>query len=185
MVKAFLAASVVSVLALGFGPMGDAQDTPVTHHVVSFISQGVTLRGTVYIPRKTPFAAAVWVDGAGETRKISGLGKVLAKRGLALLIYDKRKVGQSGGVYAGPEVGTNNVSRGNPALLAGDAAVALQSLRSEKRLRGVPPGFIGGSQAGWIIPLVALKNRDSRRSSWRPRSISLQRSSLGCLLIQS
>jgi hypothetical protein len=162
MVKSFLAASVISVLALGFVPMADAQDTRVTHHDVSFISQGVTLRGTVYIPRKTSFAAAVWVDGAGETRRNPGLGQFLARRGLALLTYDKRGVGKSGGVYAGPEVGTNNVSRENLALLAGDAAAALQFLRSEKRLRGVPLGFIGASQAGWIVPLAALKNHDAR-----------------------
>jgi pimeloyl-ACP methyl ester carboxylesterase len=147
---------------MGSVPAVDAEDALVTHHDVSFISQGVILRGTVYIPSKTTFAAAVWVDGAGETRRGLGLAQRLARRGLALLTYDKRGVGESGGVYAGPQVGTNNVSPENLTLLADDAAAALQSLGSEKRLRGVPLGFIGASQAGWIIPLAALKNRDAR-----------------------
>jgi alpha-beta hydrolase superfamily lysophospholipase len=129
---------------------------------VSFISQGVTLRGTLYLPNETPFAAVVWVDGAGETKRNPGLGQFLAHRGLALLTYDKRGVGESGGVYAGPQVGTNNVSLENLGLLASDAAAALRSVRRDKTLRRVPLGFIGGSQAGWIIPLAALKNHGAR-----------------------
>lgn len=155
-VKMCCAALMISVLTV------DAQESLVTQHNVSFINQGVTLRGTLYIPNKTPFAAAVWVDGAGETRRNPGLGQLLARRGLALLTYDKRGVGESGGIYAGPQVGTNNVSRENLILLAGDAAAALQSLRSESGLRGLPTGFIGGSQAGWIVPLAAVKNRGAR-----------------------
>ena len=162
MFKALLPASLISVPVLGTLSSANADDAPISDQDVSFISQGVTLRGTVYIPSKAPvFAAAVWVDGAGETRRNPGLGRFLAARGLALLTYDKRGVGKSGGVYAGPEVGTNNVAPPNLTLLADDAAAALQSLRAEKQLHGVALGFIGGSQAGWIIPLAALKNRQA------------------------
>ena len=158
-----LLVTVLLAATLGSVSARDAQDNPVAHHDVSFSSDGVPLRGTVYISSKTPsFAAAVWVDGAGKTPRNPGLGQFLAEHGLAALTYDKRGVGASGGVYAGPEVGTNNVSRENLALLSDDAAAALQALRGEKALRGVPLGFIGGSQAGWIIPLAALKNPDAR-----------------------
>ena len=34
---------------------------------------------------------------------------ILAETGIVVLTYDKRGVGKSGGVYAGPKVGTNNV----------------------------------------------------------------------------
>jgi len=131
-------------------------------HDVSFVSQGVTLRGTVYIPKSPSFAAAVWVDGAGDRPRNSAVGQLLAQHGLAVLVYDKRGVGKSGGIYAGPEVRTNNVTRANLSLLADDAAAALRVLRGERALRGVPLGFIGASQAGWIIPPAALKNRDAR-----------------------
>jgi uncharacterized protein len=50
----------------------------------------------------------------------------------------------------------------NLTLLADDAAAALQSLSTEKLLRGIPLGFIGASQAGWIIPLAALRSRQAR-----------------------
>ena len=163
MLKSFFAASLVPVFFFGHIPPVGAQGTATVHHNVSFASQGVTLRGTVYIPSKAPVvAAAVWVDGSGETKRKPGLAEDLARSGLALLTYDKRGVGKSGGVYAGPEVGTNNVSVQNLTLLADDAAAALQSLSTEKRLHGIPLGFIGASQAGWIIPLAALRSRQAR-----------------------
>jgi uncharacterized protein len=156
-------ASLISVLVLGCAPPVSAENIAIVHHDVSFASQGVTLRGTVYIPSKVPvLAAAVWVDGSGETKRMPRLAEYLARSGLALLTYDKRGVGKSGGVYAGPEVGTNNVSVQNLTLLADDAAAALQSLSTEKLLHGIPLGFIGASQAGWIIPLAALRNRQAR-----------------------
>lgn len=164
-IPAFNKAPVTSVFAflVCFASTVRAQDVTVTQHDVSFISRGITLRGSVYIPRERAFAAAVWVDGAGQTGRNSlGLAQVLAQRGLALLSYDKRGVGQSGGVYAGPEAGTNNVSRENLTLLAQDASAALRALRGEKQLRNLPLGLIGVSQAGWIIPLASVRNRDAR-----------------------
>jgi pimeloyl-ACP methyl ester carboxylesterase len=163
MLKSLFAVSLVSALFFGHIPSVSAKDAATTHHDVSFASQGVTLRGTVYIPTTAPIiAAAVWVDGSGETKRNLGLGEFLARHGLALLTYDKRGVGESGGVYAGPEVGKNNVSVENLTLLADDAAAALQSLSTERQLHGIPLGFIGASQAGWIIPLAALKSHRAR-----------------------
>jgi pimeloyl-ACP methyl ester carboxylesterase len=161
--KFLFVASLVYVLVLGQVPTASAEDTATVHHDVSFVSQGATLRGTVYIPSKAPIVAgAVWVDGSGETKRKPGLAEYLARSGLALLTYDKRGVGKSGGVYAGPEIGTNNVSVENLTLLADDAVAALQSLSTEKLLHGRPLGFIGASQAGWIIPLAALKSHQAR-----------------------
>ena len=163
MLKFRFMASLISVLVLGQAAPASAENTAIVHHDVSFVSQGVTLRGTVYIPSRAPIiAAAVWVDGSGETKRKPGLAEYLARSGLALLTYDKRGVGKSGGVYAGPEVGTNNVSMENLTLLADDAAAALQSLNTEKLLHGIPLGFIGASQAGWVIPLAALKSHQAR-----------------------
>lgn len=159
MLKSLFAVSLISAFFLEHIPPVIAKGAAIAHHDVSFVSRGVTLRGTVYIPSRAPiFAAAVWVDGSGETKRNPGLGEFLARRGLALLTYDKRGVGKSGGLYAGPEVGTNNVTVENLTLLADDAAAALQSLSTERVLHGIPLGFIGASQAGWIIPLAALKS---------------------------
>jgi len=157
--KALLPAVLLAAITC---PVNAVDADQVAHHDVSFVSQGVTLRGSLYLPKTPSFAAAVWVDGAGDKPRNSGVGQVLAQRGLAVLVYDKRGVGKSGGIYAGPEVGSNNVTRENLTFLADDAAAALQVLRGETPLRGMPLGFIGASQAGWIIPLAALKNRDAR-----------------------
>ena len=139
------------------------QPVSIESHDVQFVSDGATLRGTVFLPQKSPLlAAVVWVDGAGKTERKPALANYLGQFGLAVLTYDKRGVGKSGGVYAGQEAGTVNVSRENLNLLADDAAAAMRLLQDEKPLRKTPLGFIGGSQAGWIVPLAALESPEAR-----------------------
>jgi dienelactone hydrolase len=158
-----LTAPLIALLILATGVTFGAVDDETSHHDVAFVSNGVTLRGTVFLPVRMPaFAALVWIDGAGKTPRNPGLAHALASRGISVLTYDKRGAGRSGGVYAGPEVGTNNVSAENLVLLAHDAAAALHALRQEKKLRDVSVGFLGASQAGWIIPAAALERREAR-----------------------
>ena len=87
---------------------------------------------------------------------------LLANNGIAVLTYDKRGVGESAGVYAGPEVGTNNVDSTNLNLLSLDASAAVNTLVANLPDNDLPLGLIGGSQAGWIIPLAAQKNNKVR-----------------------
>lgn len=82
------------------------------------------------------------------------LARMLAKDGFAVLTYDKRGVGKSGGTYEG----NNNVGAENLNLLADDAAAALKELQINAQLRDIPQGFVGASQAGWIIPLAAVQS---------------------------
>jgi pimeloyl-ACP methyl ester carboxylesterase len=82
--------------------------------------------------------------------------ELLANNGISVLTYDKRGVGKSGGVYAGPEVGTNNVDSLNINLLAKDARAALNKIKNYSN--GTPIGLLGFSQAGWIIPIAANNN---------------------------
>jgi pimeloyl-ACP methyl ester carboxylesterase len=103
-------------------------------------------------------AAVVLVHGSGQERRQLGLAEQLAARGIAVLTYDKRGVGASGGVYVGPEVGTNNVSAANLRLLATDANAALAALVARLPIRYGPVGLLGGSQAGWVMPLAAQQN---------------------------
>jgi CubicO group peptidase (beta-lactamase class C family)/pimeloyl-ACP methyl ester carboxylesterase len=124
---------------------------------VKFNSAGVTLEGTIYKPERFE-AALVLVHGSGQEKRMNDLASLLAKNGIAVLTYDKRGVGNSGGVYAGPEVGTNNVDAANLNLLALDASAAANELSKNLKAKRVPLGLMGFSQAAWVIPLAAKKN---------------------------
>ncbi len=124
---------------------------------VSFKSAGITLEGTLYKPRN-PHAALVLVHGSGQEARMLRMASMLAENGIAVLTYDKRGVGKSGGIYAGPEVGTNNIDPGNLNLLALDASAASNTLLRHLPRRDMPLGLMGFSQAGWIIPLAAKIN---------------------------
>jgi uncharacterized protein len=133
---------VIVVDSAAFAQPADSLDT----RNVQFVSHGVTLQGTVVLPRNQAIAAAVvWVDGAGMTKRDLGFAQGIAQRGIAVLTYDKRGVGDSGGVYAGPESGTNNASRENldlrSARLAGPikntGTVGLWWARSECQRRSL------------------------------------------------
>jgi pimeloyl-ACP methyl ester carboxylesterase len=87
---------------------------------------------------------------------LNGFAELFAKNGFTVLTYDKRGVGESGGVYAGPEVGTNNIDSVNLNLLAKDASSAVNKLHQIEKNLSI--GLVGFSQAGWIIPIAASKN---------------------------
>lgn len=127
----------------------------MTAEEIRFGSAGVILSGTIYTPRR-PQAAVVLVHGSDKTPRMADFASLLAQNGIQVLTYDKRGVGESGGIYVGVEAGTNNVDPENLALLAEDANAALRTLH--QRDKTVPIGLVGFSQAGWIIPIAAHKN---------------------------
>jgi len=121
---------------------------------VTFDSHGATLSGSIVYPAEGELrAAVVFIHGSGKQTRNLVLAEKFARAGIAALVYDKRGVGQSGGEYEGNQ----NVGEKNLLLLADDAAAALQSLAAQPALKGVPAGFGGISQAGWIAPLAAQK----------------------------
>lgn len=125
---------------------------------IKFVSEGVSLAGTVFTPNNIQ-AAVVIVHGSGQEKRMINFATILANNGIAVLTYDKRGVGKSAGVYAGPEVGTNNVDFSNLNLLSLDASAAVNTLSKFLSNDQISIGLIGGSQAGWIIPLTAEKNK--------------------------
>lgn len=125
---------------------------------IKFISEGDSLAGTIYKPDHIS-AAVVMVHGSGQEKRMTKFATLLAKNGIAVLTYDKRGVGESGGIYAGPEVGTNNVDASNLNLLSLDASAAVDVLYNYLSNKQISIGLIGASQAGWIIPLTAEKNK--------------------------
>lgn len=118
---------------------------------VTFQSHGAMLSGTLVLPERTPRAALVFVHGSGKQTRNLTLAERFAREGIAALVYDKRGAGKSGGAYEGEQ----SVSEKNISLLADDAVAAMNVLAHQPSLEGVPAGFAGISQAGWIVPLAA------------------------------
>lgn len=137
----------------------DAATAAATTQDVEFRSGGVILSGTLLLPRHA-IAGVVAVHGSGKELRYTWLANLLAAKGVATLVYDKRGVGESGGVYAGPEVGTHNTDPPNLDLLAEDASAAVKELVRRISSPRTPVGLIGTSQAGWIIPLAAVRTPD-------------------------
>ncbi|MEO0367940.1 MAG: alpha/beta hydrolase [Pseudomonadota bacterium] len=131
-----------------------AKDSVSVKEIV-FESEGVKLAGSIYEPENA-HAAVVLVHGSDPVPRMPKLAELFANDGLLVLTYDKRGVGESGGVYVGPQVGTNNISVDNLNLLAKDVSAAIEFIHQYEK--DLPIGLVGASQAGWIIPIAAIKN---------------------------
>lgn len=121
---------------------------------IEFVSHGATLSGSIVFPAGDIHAAVVFIHGSGKQERNLVWAERFAKDGIAALVYDKRGAGKSGGEYEGNQ----SVSEKNISLLADDASSALRSLAAHPALKGIPVGFTGISQAGWIAPLAAQRN---------------------------
>lgn len=117
----------------------------------TFLSDGTTLGYTFARPEGAgPFPVVVLIHGSGRTTRDEMLNIVpqFLQRGIAVLRYDKRGVGESGGQYSG--VGPVNSITMIPQL-ARDAAAAMQVACAAERIDAHRCGFFGVSQAGWVI----------------------------------
>lgn len=118
---------------------------------VAFESGDVSLAGSLVVPAgHAPAASLVLVHGAHPGDRMLPLAQLLAREGFAVLTYDRRGIGRSGG-----DDPPDNVSRTRLTLLARDAAAALEVLTHDSRLRGPPAGYVGLSHAGWVVPIAA------------------------------
>ena len=157
--RAWLAALCVP-LPLQAAPQDQAGEPRIED--VEFTSHGAVLAGTLVTPASgKAHAAVVFIHGSGRQTRSLKWGRRFAQEGIAALVYDKRGAGRSGGEYEEKQ----NVSEKNLTLLADDAAAALQVLAKRPSLEGVPLGFAGISQAGWIAPLAARGSRRAQPTS--------------------
>ena len=97
--------------------------------------------------------------GAGAVTTSEGAAHVpfLNGAGFAVLRYDKRGAGQSGGTYRGLS-GANSVTQVDE--LAGDMAAAVSFLKGQTGIDARRIGVAGVSQAGWIMVAAAKKTPD-------------------------
>ncbi len=153
------AAIIVIALLIGLsGPAACANQTAVPsgfeEHRVEFRNQGVTLAGSLLLPkREEPFPSVVFVHGAGrQTREpYREAGEYFASQGIAALIYDKRGTGQSGGAYESHEPYTN---------LVDDALAAIAFLKERREIAASRIGLWGLSQGAYISAAAASRSED-------------------------
>ncbi|MBV8202834.1 MAG: alpha/beta fold hydrolase, partial [Acidobacteria bacterium] len=116
------------------------------------VAAGVTLGGCRYRPRGAArFPVLVMVTGSGEvpsaadTFTVAHAGAV-APRGIGVFGFNKRGVGNSGGVATGTDFKQR----------AADVAAALRFVQAMPATTQV--AVAGVSQAGWVIPQALRKN---------------------------
>jgi len=122
-------------------------------------ADGTDLAGIVTLPEGPgPYPAIMMLHGS-EPGKKDDFGRqqmsaFMASRGVAVLTYDKRGVGESGGEYS------ERASETNLMLTAQDAIAGVEYLKSRADVIGDKIGLTGFSQAGWVIPLAASLSSD-------------------------
>jgi uncharacterized protein len=117
---------------------------------VSFSNGDVRLAGTLISPvrgGKHPAIILVHGSGAEDREYILPFARFLIRRGMAVLGYDKRGVGESTGDW-------NTASFDD---LAGDVVAAFEYLKTRSDIDRAQIGLLGVSQAGWIMPLAAVR----------------------------
>ncbi|MFZ2031434.1 MAG: alpha/beta fold hydrolase [Vitreimonas sp.] len=119
------------------------------HEDVSIHSGAITLAGTITFPRgRGPFPAVVLLHGGlAETRDFLWVTDFFARRGVAVLAYDKRGSGQSGGDWR----------TASAYDLADDALAAVHVLRARRDVVHDRIGLYASSAGNWVAPIVATR----------------------------
>ena len=118
-------------------------------------SRGAVLGATLTIPPGPgPHPGMAIVQGSGPLdRHFESISQeIYLSMGFAVLAFDKRGVGASGGVYPG--------DLATPATIgieAADAAAAARFLMAQPQVDRRQVGFAGNSQGGWVAPLAAKR----------------------------
>ena len=125
---------------------------------ISFTSRGAELVGTLHLPDGPgPHPAFVGAHGSGQINRTDLYQKEAAEyfvpRGVAFLMFDKRGVGESGGVYPGSY-------SSSMVIYAVDVLAAVDAIAERPEIDASNIGLWGMSQAGWVIPIAAAMDKE-------------------------
>jgi fermentation-respiration switch protein FrsA (DUF1100 family) len=131
---------------------------PYQEEEVEFSHGDITLAGTLTLPKgEGPFPAAVLVSGSGpqdrneeifQHKPFLVIADHLTRAGIAVLRYDDRGVGESGGVF----------STCTSEDFKDDALAGVKFLLSHDRIDPERIGMIGHSEGGLIAPMAAVES---------------------------
>lgn len=119
---------------------------------VQFRNGDVSLAGTLVTPATAgPHPAIVWIHGRGKSPRTAfrGFARILAQRGIASLIYDKRGVGAS----------TGDHDKSGMYDFAGDALAALEFVANRPEIDRQQIGLHGNSAGAWVAAIVANRTK--------------------------
>ena len=140
-------------------PTSVARTTVASDHQeidLEFTSHGSRLAGTLFLPTSAgDHPAVVWVHGSGPQMRLGygDLVRSLVRTNVAFFSYDKRGVGESEGACCpADDEGAGLAEFGEQA---DDALAALTALQQQAGIDADRVGFLGVSQAGWIVPIAA------------------------------
>lgn len=140
-------------------------DAPYTHEHVSITTpRGYTLAGTLTKPKGAtqPLPVVITVSGSGPQDRDSRLPGIrnyapfreiadtLGRRGIAVLRFDDRGVGESGGAASRDSATTED--------FADDVLSVVNYLRLRRDIDGTRIAVAGHSEGGLIAPIVAVKD---------------------------
>ena len=138
-------------------PSQDEEAPPYRLEEVTFANGDIVLTGSLTLPDADgPHPAVVLISGSGAQDRDANLfgfktfaiiADRLARHGVAVLRFDDRGVGGSGG----------NVLQATISDRAQDVNAAVELLRSRDDIDPVRIGLIGHSEGGMIAPLVASR----------------------------
>ncbi len=135
------------------GVSSKAHKVAIEEEDVRFQNGDITLAGTLFVPASQGMhPAIVLVHGSGPvTRDFYGpIAYHFVRNGIAVLAYDKRGIGESGGHW---------LEAGFPDL-AKDALAGVSFLKTRKEIDPKKIGLWGISQGGWVAPLAASLSND-------------------------
>ncbi|MEP1447694.1 MAG: alpha/beta fold hydrolase [Paraglaciecola sp.] len=122
--------------------------------------QGHSLAGTLSIPNGPTKYSVIILSGSGPTERdgdafghkiYAVLADLLVKNGIAVLRFDDRGVGESGGEY----------TKATSADFARDAEAALTFMRSHQRIANSKVGYVGHSEGSLIAAIALANNTDT------------------------
>lgn len=151
MIKYVVSFSIVIIVAIifllnrlsDFDLSGDGQQSSI-----SFKHNDDVLVGTLILPQgkvSPPFVLLVHGDGPQDRWSEGGyipLIKFLVSQGIAVYSWDKPGVGESTGNWLAQTMSDR----------AEEAVMALKRLREQPELKKSRGGYLGFSQAGWVVP---------------------------------